>query len=114
MKLKTLSAGDYRHVGQFYNNAADTRSNSNQVIENKIPIGTPKHFAIETLVGFETFLPSQVVGQCTHLIRLRWYSADITSKSWLEWGSKRFEVKYVLDLDGMKREMVLGVVEQDA
>lgn len=110
MKLRTLSAGKYRHVGQFYNNSLTTKDATGQVVETPVAVSGPKHFSIEPITGLESFLPEQVNVQGTHLIRLRWFSEEITAASWLIWGSNRYDIKEAFDLDGMKRELVLFAV----
>lgn len=46
-----------------------------------------KHFSLEPISGIELFQPTQVISECTHLIRLRWSDNRITPASWMLWKS---------------------------
>lgn len=84
MKLKTLNAGHYRHVGNFYNNSLAVKDDTGQVLQDALLLGS-YHFALEPMSGVEMFQPTQVISECTHMILLRFADQRITPASWLVW-----------------------------
>jgi len=60
--------------------------------------------------GREYFSSQQIVEELSLVIAIRYYP-DIVSKMRIEYGSRVFDIRYVLNVDEMDKQMLLGCVE---
>lgn len=66
--------------------------------------------AVDPINGREPFLAQQHFSEVTHKVRMR-YHEGITTAMRLAWGSRRFDIKAVLNAEERRRELTLLCTE---
>ena len=67
--------------------------------------------SVNSMTGHEVYAWGQLMEDSTYVAKLR-YRSGVTAGMAVVWQSRMFDIQYVLDPSGLKRLLVLGMVER--
>lgn len=103
-----MRAGKLRHRIKL-EQVAETQSSSGAISESWTTFAT-LWAEIEPRNGREYFSSQQVVEELTLVIGIRYYP-NVVPKMRIFWAGRTFDIRYVLNVGGMDKQMILGCVE---
>lgn len=109
MRLKPLEIGDYKHRFAIKRAVESRDAATNQLIDTEATLATRWAY-IEPLRGDDLIEARQIVPDCSHIIRIRYY-AGLLITDWGIFKNRRFDFLNIMDVEERETETVILAIE---